>query len=188
MGEVSRRSQSSRNAAHRTLPESPAPPASPRPLASGVRATEPDRRRLWFGALLALSLAPILIPLFADPSDSLGQWTDGLALLPWVVLAAFTAGSFGRGLCGRSKRRRVYRIGEIAVASVDRVTKAYYPQEDGSSRQTSLIEWEFQVDGVVVRGSRESKGEAIAAIRQRETMWVLYDPKDPADNVEWPPL
>lgn len=170
---------------HPVLPDAAPPATSPRTLPDGIRAAQRDQLSLWFGGVLAALSAPDLVAIAMDlPVDTSGWIEHSLSL------GLFAAGValFSRGLWGRAKRRRLYRTGTSVVATIVQGTVVDNIQEDGSSRQSFRIDWEFEVDGQRVRGRRASKDERIADFQTGDSIWVLYDPEDPDTNVEWPPL
>ena len=177
--------QPSRATAGRSaLPGAAPPPTASRKLPAGVLANEDDRTKMWFGTLVLLLVLLEGIGFEVGPSDKI-FW---LSLSPLIAATIYSIWSIGSAFAGRSSRRRIYRTGIPAVATVKRAQKVVYPQEDGSRTTAVRIQWEFFVEGLAVGGERLSKGAAIGEIEEGDLIWVLYDPQDPAGNVEWPPL
>lgn len=166
----------------------PPPPTQPRKVPSGVRSWEPDRAKIFGGAIFSDVAAPAVVAIAVVPPDTWGTWVGWVSASPLVMIGAYGLGSLTLGLRGRSKRRRIYREGVPTIATVDRTTNPAYPQDDGSTTETCAIHWSFEVDGVLVHGRRESKFDAIREVFAGDSIWVLYDPEVPNDNVEWPPL
>ena len=177
--------ESSEREVHPAVPDAAPPATAPRRLPERVRAAKRHQLSIWFGGALAVLSTPDLAIFALDlPVDASGWIENSLSLGMFAVGVVLLS----RGLWGRANRRRIYRTGKSAVATIDLAKTLVNAQEDGSTRQSYVIKWDFEVDDHTVRGRRESKDERVTELQTGDLIWVLYDPEDPENNVEWPPL
>lgn len=106
-------------------------------------------------------------------------------LFPLIHLA-FGLGMLGYSIGTRAKRRRLYRDGEVAMATVEGV--GYNRRMRVNGRNPYELVWTFDVAGHRYHERRSTFSEEAMTFTPGDRMWVLYDPDDPEDSVEWPPL
>ncbi len=113
--------------------------------------------------------------------------SEGLffALFPMIHFAV------GAGLLvfmfrSRAKRRRIYRDGEVAMATIEGVGYNRKVRVNGSNPYELV--WTFDLDGHRYHDKRSTFNEQAMTFVPGDRMWVLYDPADPEESVEWPQL
>lgn len=89
---------------------------------------------------------------------------------------------FGR----RRRRLRIYRMGEVAMATIDGVGQNRSIKVNG--RNPYEMTWSFDVDGHRFHDKKSSFDERLLDFAPGDRLWVLYDPADPEESVEWPPF
>ena len=83
-------------------------------------------------------------------------------------------------------RRKLYENGEVAMATVDGVGHNRKVRVNG--RSPYELSWSFDVDGHRYSDTRSSFDERVFDFSPGDRLWVLYNPDDPEESVEWPKL
>ncbi|MDG1089197.1 MAG: hypothetical protein P8P20_15745, partial [Acidimicrobiales bacterium] len=50
------------------------------------------------------------------------------------------------------------------------------------------LAWSFEVDGHTYNDKKSSFDDRVLTFTPGDRLWVIYDPDDPEESVEWPPL
>ena len=113
----------------------------------------------------ASGLLMVLIPLV--------HLAVGLGLLLWAFRT-------------RAKRQDLYRHGEVAMATIDGV--GYNRSVRVNGRHPYELVWTFDVAGHRYHDKRSTFADEAMTFAPGDRLWVLYDPNDPEQSVEWPPV
>ena len=164
-------------------PVTAAPPAAPREIPPGVKGAPGGFVMALVGAIFA-GVATVLIAvglgLLISGND--GGWFMTLfPMIHFVVGVSLLVYAWR----AREKRRGLYRDGVATVAVVDRVGHATSVRING--RHPFEIGWTFYVGDQVWHDKRQSMNRALATFVEGDRIWVLYDPANPDNSVEWPP-
>jgi len=164
-------------------PNAPVPSAPPRPLPPGLTGVAGSTTLTIIGAVFTLmSLVCFAI--------GLGLLIAGLPAGFYLLLIPsihFAVGLWllSRVLNTRRKRRRIYSIGVAAAATIDRTG---YATMRINNRRPYEIGWTFYLDGRPFHDKRATFSKAAADIVEGQRLWVLFDPEDPTQSVEWPAM
>ncbi len=89
-------------------------------------------------------------------------------------------------LRSRARRKRLFANGMAATATIDRVGLNQRMRING--RHPYEIGWTFYLHDVAYHGKRTSMNDRLGDFVEGDRIWVLHDPADPTQSVEWPPL
>lgn len=168
----------------RSEPLTPMPPAAPRPMPPNVTGAAGGVVFIMVGGLFTFVASIfIVVGLVIVASGDLGGW--------FMVLFPMLHFTIGVGLLvyafrSRHMRRHLAVNGVPAVATVEEVELDRSVKVNG--RSPHKMEYEFEVLGTTYRGKRSTMNRAVTAHIPDDAIWVVYDPEDPSDNMEWPPL
>ena len=165
-------------------PDGPRPPETPRDVTLRLRDMPGGLVLLLVGGIFTGVAIPIVltgITLFVarqsgDASMALFpliHLTIGVAMLWYVV--------------GRRRRwHDIYRHGTVTMAVVDGV--GYDRSVRVNGQNPYELAWSFEVDGHTYNDKKSSFDDRVLTFTPGDRLWVIYDPDDPEESVEWPPL
>ena len=84
------------------------------------------------------------------------------------------------------KRRHIYANGIAATATIDRIGIDTTVKVNG--RSPNEIEWTYYINDVPYHGRHSSMKLSRNRFREGDRIWILYDPNEPSESVEWPPI
>ena len=90
------------------------------------------------------------------------------------------------GLGRRAKRRHIYREGDVTMGTIEGV--GYNRSIRVNRRNPYELVWSFEVAGHRYHDKHSTFDEQVMQLVPGDRIWVLYDPSDPEESVEWPPL
>ena len=88
----------------------------------------------------------------------------------------------------RKMRQHLYPNGVAATASIERTRFHRQIKLMGRNRRLFVVDWTFDVDGTAFHGTRMTSNRALHEYGEGDVIWVLYNPIDPSQSVEWPPV
>ena len=137
----------------------------------------------------AMSLFTVLVAFAAVLSFATGELsravisTLAVGLMGWTFFPPFR-----RTYQTRKMRPHLYPNGVAATATIERTRFDRHRRFIGLNQTLYVIEWTFDVDGTVFHGGRATTNSAIHEYDEGDVLWVLYNPIDPSQSVEWPPV
>lgn len=165
-------------------PSDERPGKAPRQIPPGTNGTAGGLVLMLIGGVFT-GVASIMI--LVGLGTLLAGNSEGLfmVLFPMIHLA------IGLGLLivplrGRAKRRELVQQGSIAVATI--VDTGYNRKVKINGRNPYKIAFDFEVDGRSYSGKRSTMNKAVTRHSTNDRIWVIYNPEDPSNNMEWPPL
>lgn len=165
-------------------PVSPPPPAAPREISLKQSSYLGSSVLIIIGGVFVASASVLIL-------TGLGLLIAGnrtgldLALFPLIHFSIGVALLFF-ATPTRRRRRMLAAHGAAAVATVQTVGKIRRVRIN--KRRPHKITYTFEIGNVSYSGERASIDNELASYRPDDAMWVLYDPANPAVNMEWPPL
>ncbi len=165
-------------------PRDQRPPPAPRELPAGVTGAAGAKVLAWVGGIFT-AIASIIIVI------GLGLLVAGESAGFYVVLIPMIHLIIGVGLLvfvvrRRRYRHRLYQHGVDAMAVVQGVGFNRRVRINGTHPYE--LAWSFDIDGHTFHDTRSTMNDAILTLGVGDRIWVLYDPEDPEESVEWPPL
>ena len=89
-------------------------------------------------------------------------------------------------LRNRARRQRIYRHGEVTMARIDAV--GYDRSLTVNGENPYEVVWTFDIDGHRYHDKRSTFSTDAQRFRPGDPIWIIYDPFDPEESVEWPPI
>lgn len=165
-------------------PEGAHPGPSPRDVQVGIGDTSGGWVFVLTGGLFAgIALLFIVIGL----GLTVGGTDEGLYFVFFPLIHLAIGLLLLRYVFSRRKRRQsLYRDGEVAMATVDGVGFNRSVRVNG--RNPREMTWSFALDDQRFHDKRSSFDDRLATFAPGDRLWVLYDPDDPEESVEWPPF
>lgn len=161
-------------------PAGPIPASAPRQLPSGVFGAAEGPGMMMFGAMFTIiPVIFIIVGVGIVASGDLG----GLffALFPLIHLSIGVLTIYNV-VSTRRRRVKLYANGVAATAKIDRSRKT---KTRINNRRLNEFEWTFYVHDQPFHGKRRSLNPKALDFVEGQRIWVLYDPADPTDSVEW---
>lgn len=164
-------------------PSGPIPSSAPRPLPSEIFGAVEGKSIITLGLLFT---AIPMIFFVAGAGVLIGGDLDGFLLI-LVPLAHFAIGAFTiyNTVATRSRRTRLYAHGIATTAKIDRSLTSGVRI---NKRPVYVFEWTFYVNDQPFHGKRRTMKQQALDYDEGDRIWVLYDPADPTQSVEWPPF
>ena len=131
----------------------------------------------------------ILIGLFSIASGSVG---GGFVIVAFSLFLLRLVWPAVRGIrTGSEQRTQIYRDGLITTATV--ISNRTIMKDSRGTRKKSIttdvlneVKWAFDVGGVEFSGSTKVASERVESLRRGDPIWVLTDPNDFKQSMEWP--
>ncbi len=86
----------------------------------------------------------------------------------------------------RHVRRHLSQHGVSATATIDRV--GLDTSVRVNRRHPNKIEWTYYIADRPFHGKRSSFAHELTRFDEGDRIWIVYDPSDPQNSMEWPPL
>ena len=170
-------------------PSGPVPPAAPRAVPEDLlmQSKGTEIKRLALGCAVISFF--ILIGLFAIASGSVG---GGFVTVAFSLLILRLMWPDVRAIrTGNQQRMQIYRDGLITTATVTS-NRTIMQDSRGTKRNPIMIDvlnevkWAFDVGGAEFSGSTNVASERVESLRPGDPIWVLTDPNDFTQSMEWP--
>ena len=170
-------------------PSGPVPPAAPRAVPEDLlmQSSGAEIKRLALGC--AIPSFFLLIGLFVIASGSVG---GGFVWVAFSLLILRLVWSSVRAIrTGNQQRTQIYRDGLITTATV--VSNRTIMRDSLGTRRNPVttdvlneVKWTFDVGGAEFSGSTKVASERVESLRRGDPIWVLTDPNDFKQSMEWP--
>lgn len=170
------------------------PPSAPRKVLEADFTGAPGEFTMWLiggaftliGSFFVVGTVIVLISVVigrptSDADDPLGF----LFVVPFYLFFVIGIGLLRYAWRTRRKRKHLFKNGVAATATIDRSGYGILRVNGSKVRQ---IEWTYIINDTPYHGQRSSLNRKLANIEEGDRMWILYDPEDPSESVEWPPL
>ena len=169
-------------------PSGPAPAAAPRVVPEDFVSQSAGaelREAKFFGTVFAV---PFLIGL-----GFLARGETGALFLTFFSAPFLLAGGYGVRKIFRkqNERKAIYRHGLVAAATVYSCRSVAHTMYH-TNRKTTVkhhvheVEWTFVVGGQRFEGSAKAASAYAARLQAGDPLWVLVDPNDFGQSMEWP--
>ena len=171
-----------------TAPSGPAPAAAPRVVPEDFVSQSAGaelREAKFFGTVFAV---PFLIGL-----GFLARGETGALFLTFFSAPFLLAGGYGVRKIFRkqNERKAIYQHGLVAAATVYSCRSVAHTMYR-TNRKTTVkhhvheVEWTFVVGGQRFEGSAKAASAYAARLQAGDPLWVLVDPNDFGQSMEWP--
>lgn len=172
------------SAPRRFEPQGARPAAPPRDVEVKLRSQPGGWVLVLVGGIFTLvaSLFMIVGLVLLVTGESEGLW---FTLFPLIHLSV-GVGLLWFGLGSWAKRRRIYRDGEVAMGTIEGV--GYNRSVRVNGRSPYEIVWTFEVEGHRYHDKHSTFDDQAMELVPGDRIWVLFDPADPEQSAEWPPL
>ncbi len=169
----------------RSEPAGAPPPTAPRQVPRGAAGAGGPPVLMLVGAMftgLALLFMVIGLSVYVSTRE-FGALLFGLFPIVHLVIGVVL---LAHSLRQRSRRKRLFANGMAATATIDRVGLNTNMRING--RHPYEIGWTFYLHDIAYHGKRSSMNDRLGDFAEGDRIWVLHDPADPTESVEWPPL
>ena len=131
----------------------------------------------------------LLIGLFSIASGSVG---GGFVTVAFSLLSLRLVWPSVRAIrTGNQRRTQIYRDGLITTATV--VSNRTIMKDSRGTRRSLIttdvlneVKWTVDVGGAEFSGSTKVASERVESLRRGDPIWVLTDPNDFNQSMEWP--
>ncbi len=171
------------NAPGQFEPAVPMPPTAPRPLPANALGANEGPFMLFFG--LMFTLIPMIFVVVGLGLIAARQWFGLFFLLFPMIHLSIGGFTLRHYFTTRKQRTHLYSHGIPATATIDRARKRNVRI---NNRRQFELEWTFYVNDRPFHGKRITLSPSVLEFVEGDQIWVLYDPSNPEDSVEWPPI
>lgn len=170
--------------ATRYEPDGTRPPEAPRDVTLRLRDMPGGTVLLMVGGIFTAVAVPIVVSglVVLASGTSGGAFITLFPLIHLTIGVALVRYVFLR----RRKAQDIYRHGTVSMATVDGV--GYNRSLRVNGRNPYELVWSLEVQGHRYSDKKSSFDERVMTFAPGDRMWVIYDPNDPEESVEWPPL
>lgn len=169
---------------HETEPFGTMPPDPPRSIPAGALRTGSTLFKMLFGGFF-MAIASIFI--IVGIGMLISGTIQGLffVLFPMIhfVIGAVVATS---GLRTRNRRKNLIIEGDVAVGTITSIGRERKVKING--RHPYKITYAFEHGGTPYNGKHSTMNEELRRYGEKDRLWVLFEPSDPSNNMEWPPV
>ena len=169
-------------------PSGPAPAAAPRVVPEDFVSQSAGAELKQFRFAAAAFGFFTLIGLIFFASGETGGLVFALLTVPFLLGLAYEVRKL---LHHQDERKRIYQHGLIAAATVHSCRSVGHTIRHSNTRATiehhvHEVDWTFVVGGHRFEGSTKAASAYAARLHPGDPLWVLVDPNDFGQSMEWP--
>ena len=179
---------SARQLGEGVAPNGPAPAAAPRVVPEDFVSQSAGAELKQFRLFAAVFGFFTLLGLLFFASGRAGGLVFTLLTVPFLLGLAYEV---RKVLRKQNERKRIYQEGLIAPATVHSCRSVGHTIRHSNTRATiehhvHEVDWTFVVGGRRFEGSAKAASEYAAPLQPGDPLWVLVDPNDFNQSMEWP--